>query len=70
VPVAPVGAGLGLGDGVADGLGEGRTMLALGLCAAVVGATELGEGDGVTVGRHAVARSTIKRRDAVLTFVV
>ena len=70
VPVAPVGAGLGLGDGVADGLGAGRAMLAPGLCAAVAGGTELGAGDGVAVGKHAVAMSTTRRKEAVLTFVV
>ena len=74
VPVAPVGAGLGLGEGEADGLGEGRAMLALGVGTTVVGATELGAGDGVAVGKQATmsatARAVIRRSDALLTFVV
>jgi len=70
VPVAPVGAGLGLADGVADGLGEGRASLALTLGTAVARAVGAGVGDGVTVGRHAALISTIKRNDARLTFVV
>ena len=45
-------------------------MLALGLGAAVAGGAELGAGDGVAAGKHAVAMSTTRRKEAVLTFVV
>jgi len=70
VPVAPVGAGLGLGEGVADGVADGRATLGLGLGAADAEGTELGAGDGVTVGRHAAVMSTIKRNETPRTFLV
>jgi hypothetical protein len=71
VPVAPVGAGLGLTVGaIAEKLGEGRAMVGLGFGALVVGPTD-GAGEGVTTGAQATtsatARGAIRR---IGTFVV
>src|SRR5437660_9061084 len=63
VPVAPVGAGLGLAEGVTDGLGEGCAAVGVGAAALAVGPAD-GAGDGVTTGvqatTSATARGTIK----------
>jgi hypothetical protein len=73
VPVAPVGAGLGVGEREAEELGDGRAMLGLGLDAAV-GGTDVGAGDGPTTGVHAstaaIARGVMRERMEPRTFVV
>ena len=70
VPVAPVGAAVGLGEGDTDGLGEGRATLGLGVGAAVTGALVGGVGDGVAVGAQAPAMSRMRRISWPRTFVV